>query len=198
MHCEGDLSGFKWKTHHKTSDLGRGFCTPRPWEISRASGDVFPNTSLLSAVYGYNTSLLLALNDERISNTASNYLKLLHSNIVIVLLYCKYCKVLTVSKYCQDPEDVSLLADCCKAADNCCSKIEKLTNVTKSFIASNSSTLDLVGTWNSDLVGSCPATWDGWQCWDPGHPGKNSSKYIIHNNHQHHHSLSLSKLTSYP
>ena len=93
-----------------------------------------------------------------------------------------------VSKYCQDPEDVSLLADCCKAADNCCSKIEKLTNVTKSFIASNSSTLDLVETWNSDLVGSCPATWDGWQCWDPGHPGKNSSKYIIHDNHQYHHS----------
>ena len=26
----------------------------RPWEISRSSGDVFPNTSLLSAVYGYN------------------------------------------------------------------------------------------------------------------------------------------------
>ena len=24
-----------------------------PWEISWASGDVFPNTSLLSAVYGY-------------------------------------------------------------------------------------------------------------------------------------------------
>ena len=31
---------------------GRGVQNPRPWEISRASGDVFPNTSLLSAVYG--------------------------------------------------------------------------------------------------------------------------------------------------
>ena len=31
---------------------------PRPWEISRASGDVFPNTSLLSAVYGYNIAQL--------------------------------------------------------------------------------------------------------------------------------------------
>ena len=30
----------------------------RPREISRASGDVFPNTSLLSAVYGYNISLI--------------------------------------------------------------------------------------------------------------------------------------------
>ena len=38
---------------------GGGFAPlgPRdcPREISRASGDVFPNTSLLSAVYGYNT-----------------------------------------------------------------------------------------------------------------------------------------------
>ena len=33
---------------------GRGVQNPRPREISRASGDVFPNTSLLSAVYGYN------------------------------------------------------------------------------------------------------------------------------------------------
>ena len=33
---------------------GLGVQNPRPWEISRASGDVFPNTSLLSAVYGYN------------------------------------------------------------------------------------------------------------------------------------------------
>ena len=32
---------------------GLGVQNPRPWEISRASGDVFPNTSLLSAVYGY-------------------------------------------------------------------------------------------------------------------------------------------------
>ena len=34
--------------------LGLGVQNPRPWEISRASGDVFPNTFLLSAVYGYN------------------------------------------------------------------------------------------------------------------------------------------------
>ena len=33
---------------------GLGVQNPRPREISRASGDVFPNTSLLSAVYGYN------------------------------------------------------------------------------------------------------------------------------------------------
>ena len=32
---------------------GLGVQNPRPWEISWASGDVFPNTSLLSAVYGY-------------------------------------------------------------------------------------------------------------------------------------------------
>ena len=31
----------------------------RPWAISRASGDVFPNTSLLSAVYGYNILIIL-------------------------------------------------------------------------------------------------------------------------------------------
>ena len=34
----------------------REWTYPRPREISRASGDVFPNTSLLSAVYGYNPS----------------------------------------------------------------------------------------------------------------------------------------------
>ena len=33
---------------------GRGVQNPRPREISRAEGDVFPNASLLSAVYGYN------------------------------------------------------------------------------------------------------------------------------------------------
>ena len=33
---------------------GGDFAPLGPWEISRASGDVFPNTSLLSAVYGYN------------------------------------------------------------------------------------------------------------------------------------------------
>ena len=81
------------------------------------------------------------------------------------------------SKYFQDPEDVSLLADCCKAADNCCSTIQKL-NVTKSSSS-------LAST--SDQPATCPATWDGWQCWDPGHPGKNSSKYI---NHCHHSSPS--------
>ena len=32
-----------------------GVQNPRPREISWASGDVFPNTPLLSAVYGYNT-----------------------------------------------------------------------------------------------------------------------------------------------
>ena len=31
----------------------RGVQNPRPWEIFRSSGDVFPKTSLLSAVYGY-------------------------------------------------------------------------------------------------------------------------------------------------
>ena len=41
--------------------LGSGFCTPRPstktpsLRISWSSGDVFPNTSLLSPVYGYIT-----------------------------------------------------------------------------------------------------------------------------------------------
>ena len=34
--------------------LGRGFCTPR--EISRASGGVFSDTSLLSSVYVLNNS----------------------------------------------------------------------------------------------------------------------------------------------
>ena len=33
---------------------GLGVQNPRPREISWASGDVFPNTSLLSAVYGFN------------------------------------------------------------------------------------------------------------------------------------------------
>ena len=34
---------------------GLGVQNPHPWEISWASGGVFPNTSLLSAVYGLNT-----------------------------------------------------------------------------------------------------------------------------------------------
>ena len=33
---------------------GLGVQNPRPWEISWASGSVFSNTSLPSAVYGYN------------------------------------------------------------------------------------------------------------------------------------------------
>ena len=33
---------------------GLGVQNPRPWEISRFWGDIFPNSSLLSAVYGYN------------------------------------------------------------------------------------------------------------------------------------------------
>ena len=41
--------------------LGLGVQNPRPQEIPGASGDVFPNTSLLTAVYGYNISLLLAV-----------------------------------------------------------------------------------------------------------------------------------------
>ena len=41
---------------------GLGVQNPRPWEISRASGDVFPNISLFSTVYGYNTTLLLHCN----------------------------------------------------------------------------------------------------------------------------------------
>ena len=35
---------------------GLGVQNPRPWEISWASGGVFSNTSLLSAVYGFNTN----------------------------------------------------------------------------------------------------------------------------------------------
>ena len=35
---------------------GLGVQNPRPWKISWASGSVFSNTSLLSAVYGYITS----------------------------------------------------------------------------------------------------------------------------------------------
>ena len=42
---------------------GLGVQNPRPWEISRASGDVFPNTSLLSAVYGFNARELRHLTD---------------------------------------------------------------------------------------------------------------------------------------
>ena len=37
---------------------GLGVQNPRPWEISWASGSVFSNTSLLSAVYGYILSSL--------------------------------------------------------------------------------------------------------------------------------------------
>ena len=40
---------------------GLGVQNPRPWEISWASGGVFSNTFLLSAVYGYNTRRILAL-----------------------------------------------------------------------------------------------------------------------------------------
>ena len=49
-----------WEIHPpRPSTLsGLGVQNPRPWEISRASGDVFPNTSLLSAVYVYNTALV--------------------------------------------------------------------------------------------------------------------------------------------
>ena len=35
---------------------GLGVQNPRPWEISWASGSVFSDTSLLSAVYGFNTN----------------------------------------------------------------------------------------------------------------------------------------------
>ena len=50
------------KLHYVTSSLEKTFGqslwpwveNPRPWEISLSSRDVFPNTSLLSAVYGYN------------------------------------------------------------------------------------------------------------------------------------------------
>ena len=45
VHCLE--SGCIWKY----IPLGRGFCTPL--KISRSLGGVFPNTSLLSAVYGY-------------------------------------------------------------------------------------------------------------------------------------------------
>ena len=37
------------------SERMSGVQNPRPWEISWASGSVFSNTSLLLAVYGYNT-----------------------------------------------------------------------------------------------------------------------------------------------
>ena len=36
---------------------GLGVQNPRPWEISWASGGVFSDTSLLSAVYGFNKSI---------------------------------------------------------------------------------------------------------------------------------------------
>ena len=41
---------------------GRDFAPLGPWEISRASGEVSPDTSLTSALYGYNILLHLQIN----------------------------------------------------------------------------------------------------------------------------------------
>ena len=49
-----------WKIHPPRPSRfpsGGDFAPLGPWEISWASGSVFSNTSLLSAVYGYNLSL---------------------------------------------------------------------------------------------------------------------------------------------
>ena len=50
---------------------GLGVQNPRPREISWASGDVFPNTSLLLAVYGYNMHFITVwtLNCRHISHS---------------------------------------------------------------------------------------------------------------------------------
>ena len=40
-------------THYTPSAMASGWQIPRPLEISRSSGDVFPNTPLLLTVYGY-------------------------------------------------------------------------------------------------------------------------------------------------
>ena len=48
---------------------GLGVQNPRPWEISWASGGVFSDTSLLSAVYGFN---ICPLKMERQSFAISN------------------------------------------------------------------------------------------------------------------------------
>ena len=65
---------------------GLGVQNPRPREISRASGDVFPNTSLLSAVYGYNTrsmtfNSLMTLCKHRLDSTP--YLCYLCANLLL-------------------------------------------------------------------------------------------------------------------
>ena len=49
--------------------LGPRGAKPRPWEISWASGGVFSNTSLLSAVYGY----IVFINIEQQTSLHENY-----------------------------------------------------------------------------------------------------------------------------
>ena len=56
------------KHHSPSGNLsGLGVQNPRPREISRASGDVYPNTSLLSAVYGYMKQMVMNENQGGVS-----------------------------------------------------------------------------------------------------------------------------------
>ena len=62
---------------------GLGVQNPRPWEISWASGSGFSNTSLLSAVYGYNI-----------------HCHIVHSHIVTLKEENKYCHIGDLCHHC--------------------------------------------------------------------------------------------------
>jgi len=52
------------------------------------------------------------------------------------------------STFFNDPEDVTLLMECCEAAGDCCNKIRTDKD--------------------QQEEDPCPPTWDGWQCWSSG------------------------------
>jgi hypothetical protein len=86
----------------------------------------------------------------------------------------------------QDPEDVTLLMECCEAAEDCCDKIQ--TDKDKQEEVREMVVVCLMMLFCQE---PCPPTWDGWQCWSEGQPGKTSTEicpdyifFFTHGGHQ--------------
>ena len=88
----------------------------------------------------------------------------------------------------QDPEDVTLLMECCEAAEDCCAKI-KTNKDQQEEVREVVVVLCVMMLFCQE---PCPPTWDGWQCWsDGGQPGVTSTKtcpeyifFFTHGGHQ--------------
>jgi hypothetical protein len=79
--------------------------------------------------------------------------------------YISAIKFFFISVILQDPADISLLTDCCAAAEDCCNRIRSRPPWLQGP-ETGSGPLEHVAA-------VCPPTWDGWQCWeDGGKPGK--------------------------